>query len=63
VSGTPVWRVWGDGRDPVFEGSETDAKAKLIELDEADPKRYLYLEDPDGNEYTYNPVTEKWMDA
>lgn len=46
----PSWKVWGDsGGDPLFEGTEEDAK-EVIKTKYAD-RTDVYLEDPDGREY------------
>lgn len=60
MSNVLTWKVWGNEHDPLFEGTEEEAKDFLrANADRED----AYLEDPDGREFmldesgTWAPAT------
>jgi hypothetical protein len=56
-----MWRVWGNARDPYFEGSESGAKAdaerRTLNEDDDDGDG-IYIENPDGDEFVFD--SGKW---
>jgi hypothetical protein len=56
------WAVWGDVREPLFVGTEQDAKSHYTALP-ANEKERAYLTDPKGNNHIYDEVTDEWRPA
>ncbi len=46
----PPWAVWGDAREPVYEGTEEETK-QFVEA--AQPNQDLYIQTPGGKELLY----------
>jgi len=56
------WHVWGDGPDALFSGTGLEAEKFLIDQGLVKVRdEGLYLEDPEGNEYEYDFLGEKWQ--
>jgi hypothetical protein len=56
--GIMTWKIWGDSKDPLFEGTEDEVKtaykASYAKRDDT------YVEDPDGNEFVYSTATKEF---
>jgi hypothetical protein len=54
------WQVWGSSKSPLLEGSEEDVRQYILDnADKADGEGW-YIMDPDGNEFEYDSVNERW---
>jgi hypothetical protein len=53
-----MWTAWLDGCDtPFMEGTEDEVRAVV----KAEPQEhYPYAEDPDGNQFAWNPHLNRW---
>lgn len=47
-----TWKVWGDGTEPIFVGSEDEVKAKVVS--EFPNDSTVYIESPGGHELEYD---------
>jgi hypothetical protein len=54
----PTWKIWGDDKDPLFEGNEDEVKTAFVTTYAS--RKDTYVEDPDGNEYVYD--SGKWKE-
>ena len=52
------WTLWGDGPEPVKEGTEEEVKQAYFESDKQDK---LYVQSPDGHEWEFDG--KKWIQA
>lgn len=52
------WTVWGDGSKPVLEGTEEECKAYVVANIET--RLDIYIADPKGAEWDYDPYSKKW---